>query len=175
MKKLVLSLLVLILTVFMANCATMQGPGEGLDYPLPTKKHKYVKTFTLKDAYLTTFVYEGKSIDDWTEGLEIFNTWRKNYPPTPEEAYNSAIEARKKQCPESTINLISKDSKSILYEVRTINCPPQPDQNSIMRILYGNTDVFVPAYTIKKKDIPRETRDEWIRILSEAYIMTYSK
>lgn len=175
MKKSGLRLLVLVITVFMANCATMQGPKEGLDYPLPTKKHKYVKTFTLKDAQLTVFVYEGKSIDDWTESLEIFNTWRKNYPPTPEEAYTSAIEARKKQCPETTINLISKDSKSILFEARTTNCPPQPDENSIIRILYGNTDVFIPRYTNKTKDIPKETRDEWIRVLSESYIMTYGK
>jgi len=121
---------------------------------------------------LTRIVWEGKSIDDWTEALEVFNTWRKKSPPTPEELYNSAIEHRIKVCPESTINVISKNASSMLYEIKTINCPSHPDEHSITRILYGKTNVFSLIYTNKIKDIPKETRDEWIGILSEAKIIT---
>lgn len=175
MKKMGLRLLVLIITGFMAGCATLPRKIEILDFPGSNKPHKYLKRFALNEGYLTRFVWEGKSINDWTEALEIFNASRKNYPPTPEEAYNFAIKHRKKMCPESSFNVISKDSSGILFEIKTINCPPHSDEYSITRILYGNTNVFDLIYTNKIKDIPKETRDEWIRILSESYITTNDK
>ncbi|MFX0204265.1 MAG: hypothetical protein ACFFCW_49845 [Candidatus Hodarchaeota archaeon] len=172
MKKMGLKLLVLVIIGFMSGCATLPRQAENLRFSRPNKEHKYAKTFTLKEGYLTRFVYEGKSIDDWTEALEAFNTLRKNYPPTLEGAYNFLIERRKKNCPESSFNVISKDSSSILYEIKTTNCPPHSDENSITRILYGNTNAFVLIYTNKIKSIPKEIRDEWIKIFSEAYITT---
>ncbi len=170
-KKAGLSLLVMFITCFIAGCATLPTEVETLSFTGP-KMHKYAKRFTLKEAYLTRLVWEGKSIDDWSEALEILNIWRKNYPPTPEEAYNFLIKDRKKLCPESTIKVISKNSSSILYEIKTVNCPPHHDENSITRILYGNTNVFILIYTKKTKDILKETREEWIKLLSEASITT---
>lgn len=163
------------------GCGPLNGQLETASYrppkgwPKGDRYAKYVKSFTItpQEAYLTRFVYEGESIDNWTEGLELFNTWKRNFPSTPEKAYNMLIDKRKKMCPEAKANVISQDNNSILYEVITINCPPHPDENSLNRILYGNTNVFHFIYTNKVRTLPTETRDDWIRVLSEAVIKTY--
>ncbi len=136
------------------------------------KEHKYFKEFDLKDAYVSRFVWEGESIDNWTEALEICNTWRKNLPPTPEGAYHLVMDIRKRMCPESTFSVINREASSMLYEIKTINCPAHPDEYSITRVLYGKSNVFSLIYTNKTKDLPRESREEWINILSGAIIKT---
>jgi hypothetical protein len=182
MKKMGLKLLVLVIIGFMVGCATSPRQVETVQFSLPKdfeakrlKEGKYVKTFALKKARITRFVLEGKSIDVWTEALELFNTGRKNFPPTPEEAYEHLMEDRQKICPESSFNVIGKDSSTILYEMKTINCSPYQDENSITRIIYGNTDVFMLIYTIKIRDIPKEKRDEWIKTLSAAHMVAIDK
>ncbi len=161
-------------TGLLFGCATLNRQVETVSFQFPKgdKHFKYVKEFDLKEAYLTRFVYEGESIENWTEALEIFNTWRKNFPPTPEKAYNMLIEKRIKMCPDAKANVIRQDNNSILYEIVTVNCHPHPDENSLNRILYGNSDIFQLIYTNKVRTLPAETRDEWIRILSEADIKT---
>ena len=119
-------------------------------------------------------VLEGKSISNWTEAWEILLLLRENYPRTPKKAFKSLIETEKASCPNATIKVkfISKDSSSILYEVKTINCPQHPDEISIRKLLYGNITVFYTIYTNKIKRIPKKTKNEWIRTLSEAKITT---
>jgi len=126
-------------------------------------------TFT-PPAYITLIVYEGESIDNWTEALEIIHTSKDNSPPTPEKAYNMQIEERINRCPEAKANVISQDNNSILYE--SFNCLSHPDENSLIRILYGNSDVFNLIYTNKVRTLSEETRNDWIRVLSEANIKT---
>jgi len=175
MKRLGLTLLWLTVLPMFVGSATVCGAAEHLMYKMPEgKKPKLVKEFTIKprESYLHLFVLEGEKIDNWAEALQVINTWRKNYPPTSEEAYNIFTEKGKKGCQNYTFNLISKDNNSVLYETLKYNCPPEPDQNSINRILYGNKDVFHLIYTNKVRNLPKETRDEWIRILTEAYIET---
>ena len=160
----------------MDGCATLSGPREYLrtrDMPMKEfSQYKYHKEFDFGNAYLTRFVYEGQSIEDWTEALEMFNTWKKNFPKSPEDAYKQQLEMRKKRCPEASFHVISQDNNSILYEINTVNCPPNPDEHSITRLLYGSTNVFSLIYTNKTKDLSEEIRERWVSILSEAYITT---
>ena len=168
----------LVIVAMIVGCAGLQKQaqaGERLNFNFPTDLGvpKFSKKFTIKpkEMYLTRLVLEGDSIDNWTEALEIVNTWRKNYPPTIDNAYQETFEGRIKQCPESAFSVISKDSSSILYEIKTVNCQPNPDENSLTRMLYGNSDVFVLIYTNKVKETSKERRDGWIKALSEAKII----
>lgn len=157
------------------GCATMGGPAEHITFSMPKDPQaKHVKEFTIqpREVYLTRFVMQGESIDNWTEALEVLNTWRKNYPATIDDAYKKAVDLRKKTCPESTFNVVSQDPNSILYEIKTVNCPPNLDENSLTRTLYGTRNVFILIYTNKTKEMPKEKRDEWIAILSGAKIET---
>lgn len=174
MLKKLYALVVLISASLLMGCGPLNRQAETTHFPMPKddKKPKYVNTFTITpgQAYLTRFVWEGESIDNWTESLEIFNTWKTNFPPTPEKAYNMLVEMRRKKCPEAKATVLNQDNNSITYEINTINCPPHPDENSLNRILYGNSQVFNYIYTNKITTLPTETRDEWLRILSGAVI-----
>jgi len=177
-KKLAAIVIGVLSACFLIGCGPMNRQIENVsfkppkDWPKDGKYAKFVNSFTIGqgEAYLTRFVYEGESIDNWTEGFEIFNTWKKNFPPTPERAYNMLIKKRRNMCPEAKSNILNQDNNSILYEIVTINCPPHPDENSIIRILYGNTNLFQLTYTNKVRTLPLEKRDDWIRVLSEATI-----
>jgi len=72
-------LIVLIVTCFMAGQMTGQRL-LAFYYPKNLSDN-------LKNAYLTRIIWEGKTIDDYTEIIEIYNTWRKNYPETVDQAY----------------------------------------------------------------------------------------
>lgn len=178
MRKFAPRIMFLCVAGMMVGCATLSGPRENLNFSMPkdssgeVRQHKYFKEFDFGNAYLMRFVFEGQSIDDWSEAMEVINTWKKNFPKSPEEAYKQVLEKRKKMCPEASFHVISQDNNSILYEIKTVNCPPHPDEHSITRLLYGRTDVFNLIYTNKTKDLPKETREEWIRILSDAWIRT---
>lgn len=174
MKKFALIIMFLCMAGIMVGCATLSGPRERLYYHMPIElsQHKYYKAFDFGNAYLTRLVFEGQSIDDWTEAFEIFNTWKKNYPKSPEDAYKQQLEMRKKMCTEASFHVISQDNNSILYEINTVNCPPNPDEHSITRLLYGRTNVFSLIYTNKTKDLSEEIRGKWVSILSEAIITT---
>ncbi len=168
------SLMLTLMIVLFVGCATTR-PAEHITFSIPKDgQPKHVKDYSIQpgEAYLTRFVWQGESIDNWTEALEVFNTWRRNFPPTVDDAYKKAIDLRKKKCPDSTFNIISQDASSILYEIRTTNCPPNPDENSLTRTIYGNNNVFSLIYTNKTKEMPKEKRDEWTTILSNARIET---
>lgn len=173
MKNLVMSVIFLVITGVMIGCATLYGPEEWLGFSLPKEKDvKFKKSFNSRNAYLTRFVWEGQAIDNWTEVLEVFNAWRGNYPSAIEDLYKLSIDTRNKKCPDSIFNVINQDPNSILYEIKTINCPPNPDEHSITKLLYGRDNFFELIYTNKTKDLSKETREEWVRILSEAAIKT---
>jgi hypothetical protein len=161
-----LSLLVL------CGCATSGGTVETVEFPFRSSgvPPKFVESFDIipRQVGVTRFVWEGESIDDWTEAVEIVNTWRKNNPATPKEALETLVEKRIAQCPEATHRLLHQDESSVLYELITINCPPHPDEHSITRLIYGRNEVFTVIYTNKVNPLSPSLRDEWIDILSRA-------
>jgi len=174
MKRIAGLLVMVAMISGLAGLQKQAQAGERINFKFPTDlgMPKYSKEFRIEpEGRLTRLVLEGDSIDNWTEALEIINTWRKNYPPTIDNAYQIHIEGLQKSCPESTVSVISKDSGSILFERKTVNCQPRPDENALTRILYGNSDVFLLVYTNKVKELPKEKRDGWIKALSEAKIV----
>lgn len=157
--------------IILGGCAGLGGPREHISFSAKMQP-KFVQGFPGQGYELARFVISGESITKWTEALETLNTLRKNYPPTIEAAYKAQLEIRKKKCPDSAFNIIQQDNTSILYEIRTANCPPNPDEHSLTRTLYGSTNVFSLIYTNKVKELPADKRDEWIKYLSGARIVT---
>ncbi len=157
--------------ILIAGCAGTGGPRESIRFSAKMTP-KFVKGFPGQTVELTRFVLEGKSIDEWTEALETINALRAAYPPTLETFYNKNMELRKKTCPDSAFNIISQDPNSILYELRTKNCSFFPDQHSLTRVMYGKTNVWVLIYTNTVAELPTDKREEWIRYLSQANLVT---
>jgi hypothetical protein len=153
------------------GCATSGGTVETVTFPPPGEAGpKFVKTFVVvpRQVELTRWVWDGASIDDWTEALEIVNSLRRNSPPTPAEAVRTLVDLRVARCPGATSRVLHQDESSVLYEVVTIDCPPHPDEHSINRLIYGPREVFSLIYTNKVNPLPLATRERWIDVLSRA-------
>jgi hypothetical protein len=153
------------------GCATSGGTVETVTFPRPGEVGpKFVQTFAVvpRQVEVTRWVWEGESIDDWTEALEVVNTLRRNSPPSPAEAVQTLVDLRLARCPGATSRVLHQDESSVLYEVVTIDCPPHPDEHSINRLIYGPKEVFNLIYTNKVNPLPLATRERWIDVLSRA-------
>ncbi len=164
-----LAFVIILISNFAIGCATVTERQENLRFSIPTQ-HLFVKEMKTPKVLITRFVLEGESIDQWTEAVEILNYLKKNLPQNPELMYASLKERREKRCPNTVTNIIKKDESSILYEMKTSNCPPNPDEHSITKILYGKINVFTLIYTAKVKELDAAKRDLWLNDLSSAYI-----
>jgi hypothetical protein len=160
---------IILIANFAIGCATVSGRQENLKFSIPTQP-LFVKEVKEAGLYVQRFVIEGESIDQWTEAVEILNFLKKNLPQNPELMYASLKEKREKCCPDTVTNIIEKDESSILYEMKTSNCPPNPDEHSITKILYGKINVFTLIYTAKVKELDAAKRDLCLNDLSSAYI-----
>ena len=161
----------LIFLILFIGCAGMGAPRDNLRFSAKVQP-KFVQGFPGKGYELTRFVLTGESIKEWTEAFETINTLRTYYPSTIEAYLKSNMDLRKKTCPESAFNVLKQDQTSILFEIRTTNCPPNPDEHSLTRTIFGNTNEFSIIYTNKVKELPSDKREEWIKYLSEASIVT---
>lgn len=149
------------------------GP-ERVTFPFPKDPGgpKFVddQSGSREDGALSRWVWNGESIDNWVEALEIVNVRRPDIPPALEEAFRAAVASRQSYCPGSTSRLISSDSTSILYEITTRYCLGHADEISLTRIIRTPTQVFSLIYTNKAPDRADAKRQDWIRVLSEAKI-----
>ncbi len=155
------------------GCATLHGSRDNVNLTMtPVREIKYAKDYNGYNYILTRFVFTGDSIDKWTEGMEQINVWKKDYPSTPEATFKLLSEKRKKRCPDSSSNIINQDAGSILFETRTANCAPNPDEHSITRVLYSKESIWILIYTHKVKELPAELRTQWVGNLSTATVVT---
>ena len=115
------------------------------------------------------FVWQGESVDRWSEALEVRSTWRADMPDTPVQAYRDAMQARLQACPETTGRVISRDAGSILYEISTVNCAGRPDELSLTRVIYGAQEVFSVVYN-HLASAPPSDHDEWLKVLAAARV-----
>ena len=157
--------------ITLVGCAGTGAPRENLRFSA-SMQPKFMQGFPGNGYELTRFVLRGDSINEWTEALETFNAQRRNFPATIDAYLKQSMDLRRKTCPDSLFNVIKQDQNSILFEIRTTNCPPNPDEHSLTRTLYGNTNVFSLIYTNKVKELPPDKREEWIKYLSDASIVT---
>jgi hypothetical protein len=153
------------------GCATSGGTMETVTFPRPGEVGpKFIETFVIvpRQVELTRWVWDGASIDDWTEALEIVNTLRRNSPSSPAEAVQTLVDLRMARCPGAMSRVLHQDEFSVLYEMVTIDCPPHPNEHSINRLIYGPREVFNLIYTNKVNPLPLATRERWIDVLSRA-------
>jgi hypothetical protein len=113
------------------------------------------------------YVIAGESVTEWTEVFDMAGTTkRKVIPQTVEEAYRERADTWKKECQESTSNIINQEQSSILFEIHAVNCPPNPYEARLIKVMFGTKNVVWLYYTNKIKELPPEKRDEWIKFMS---------
>jgi hypothetical protein len=169
--------LMILAIALLSGCGTV-GPAspheENLAFPLDMRDWQVGHSVENRSERTTKFVLKGEKIDNWTR-LVTMQTFKKSAvsAESVETTVNRMAKQMSARCPETVWNVIERgpNTNTILYEFRVQNCPPDPDQHEIARILDGKYNRFRIAYGAKVKTLPPEERDKWIKLLSKASIV----
>jgi hypothetical protein len=133
--------------------------------------------------------WEGWKVTDWKEGSGGSRTvtWRRKdatreSPPewvtyqilpkpdwdSPDTTMNKLKALIEQRCPGGVWHVIRQDASAILYEGKVANCPRDPDEVDIARIIYGEKEMVQLAYTAQATELSPAHRDEAIRLLMGA-------
>lgn len=117
---------------------------------------------------LTRFIIEGSSAEEWTESLEIMNTWKKNQPKDVSGWYEKFKLQEEASC-QSAWEILEELKKSMIFERQSESCPPFAAQHALYRVLYGKRNIFVLIAT-RKEGMDDETRGSWMSVLESAEV-----
>lgn len=134
----------------------------------PTRWKLRQNTQLPKQYYIAEYVREVDDINNWKELLTIQHFLPSWGALSPNDAYNKLKAIRDKECP-GVIKwkVISSDQKGIVYEWHASPCSGWPELHEIARIIYGENARVRIAYTVKRYEMPPETRTEWISRFTE--------
>ena len=79
------------------------------------------------------------------------------------------------RCPGGVWHVIRQEASDILYEGKVANCPHDPDEVEIGRIIYGDNEMVQLAYTAQVTELTPAQREEAIRLLMGARIESSSE
>jgi hypothetical protein len=138
-----------------AEAKAAAGPNDWVQVSGATNEGRYV---------LRNYVHKGESAAHWTELVTYLNT------PKPEESpadfMNRAKAAMLTVCPAATFAVLNQSDSEITYESRAAKCPQLGDQDEIVRVIYGQLNMFQISYTAKTADIPAAKRADMVKLLS---------
>ena len=118
---------------------------------------------------LAEFVPPDESISNWSRLLTIQFIEQKGVsPPVVMDQLRAAMQSR---CPDSPWQVIQQDPTSVLYEWSITHCGNNPDEHEIARLLKGNDGIQRVAFTRKGAELAPSEREQWIRALSEVYVV----
>jgi hypothetical protein len=118
---------------------------------------------------LAEFVPPDESIDNWSRLLTIQFIEQKGVSPgVVMDQLRTAMQVR---CPDSPWQVIQQDSTSVLYEWSIAHCGSNPDEHEIARLLKGNDGIQRVAFTQKGLELASAEREQWVKILSDAYVV----
>ena len=113
------------------------------------------------------FVLPGERVESWRE-LVRFQFFGDPTFPSPQAAMDELRTQMKQRCRNTVWNVLRQDEESVLYEWRIWDCPGQPDQHEIARLLRVKEGTHRIAYVAMAKEILPSRRDQWIDLLWQA-------
>ncbi len=117
---------------------------------------------------LQRFVVQGTSGVEWTEALEVLNTWRDDHPRKVAGWYARFKKQSDATCP-GQWTVIAEDKTSLTFERITGACAEHEAQHAVYRVLYGEEQVFTLVAT-RKGGMDEVTRANWLTLLATAKI-----
>jgi hypothetical protein len=119
-----------------------------------------------EDKYVV-YGYVRKSEDaaHWSELVTYMNT------PRPDELPLAFMNRQKahleKKCPGATLTLVKQRDSEITYESKVAKCGQLGDQDEIVRVIYGQVNLFRLSYTARSADMQATRRTDALKLLSE--------
>jgi hypothetical protein len=128
-----------------------------------------------KRSTILEFIREGDDINSWKE-LVTYQNYERDGKASPEEMLNRLKANHERECPGTTEwNVIDKNESRVLYEWHAKPCLGWPEQSEIATIVVGRDNVFFLHYAAKVHELAPETREQWIKTLSAAAILSKQK
>ena len=123
-------------------------------------------------ARLVEFVQPGETVDNWTELVTIQTFNKRVDRGSIDDFLKNYREEVASRCPGSSVDVIRRESNSLLYESKIANCPTGPDEQNIGRLLDGHANRFLITYAVRSpKSMTEGRRSTWIDNLSTMSIM----
>lgn len=139
-----------------AEAKAAAGPNDWVQVSDATQEGRYV---------LRNYVHKGESAANWTELVTYLNTPKPDESPV--DFMNRAKAAMLKACPAATFAVLNQSDSEITYESKAAKCPQLGEQDAIVRVIYGQLNMFQISYTAKTADIPAAKRADMVKLLSE--------
>jgi len=79
-----------------------------------------------------------------------------------------------KKCSGAGWQIMSQAESEIVYESKVASCPGVGDQDEIVRVIYGQANMFRISYTSKVKEMPPAQRVDALKLLSEFQVQQKS-
>jgi hypothetical protein len=159
---------VLLSVIALSGCATSLETAN-LQLPDGAGKWKAAGGSERRGQTIAEFVPRDESVDNWSQLLTIqFIEQRGVSPLMVMDQLKSKMQSR---CPGSMWRIIQQDSLSVLYEWSIASCGGNPDQHEIARLLKGNDGIQRVAIATKSADFSPSDREQWVRVLFEAYVV----
>jgi hypothetical protein len=111
-------------------------------------------------------VVQGRSIGDWTEGLEIITRLHARNLANPRE-WLGEMQSRLPRGCSAEVTVISEDAASLTFERRLTGCPPVMAQSGLYRIVAGRRSLFLLG-ALYKGEMPADMRSRWLELLASA-------
>jgi len=118
------------------------------------------------------YVKKGQTGTTWDSLVTYLNTVR------PDESIMDFMNRQKgimeKKCSGTGWQILSQAESEIVYESKVASCPGVGDQDEIVRVIYGQANMFRISYTSKVKEMPPAQRVDALKLLSEFQVQQKS-
>lgn len=120
---------------------------------------------------LREYVLKDETVNNWGELVTAQALFGLQAKVNAEGYASSFILGLKKVCPDLVWKALKKSPNDVLMEWEIKSCPGQNDQYEIDRIISGENAIYIIHYATKRVPISPETRDKWIRIMSQVALL----
>ena len=122
---------------------------------------------------LVEMVRPPETVEDWTElvTVQTFNKRAVDWGDLDAflTLHRDEVE---KRCPGSSLEIRARDSKSLLYEHRIVNCAQGAPETSMGRVLDGDDNRFMLQYAVRSPlELDEARRTEWTAKLQDVRIV----
>ena len=118
------------------------------------------------------YVKKGQTGTTWDSLVTYLNTVR------PDESIMDFMNRQKgimeKKCSGAGWQILSQAESEIVYESKVASCSGVGDQDEIVRVIYGEANMFQISYTSKVKEMPPAQRVDALKLLSEFQVQQKS-
>jgi len=122
-----------------------------------------------EDKYVVYgYVHKGEDSTHWRKFFSYMNGPRPDEPPLA-FMVRQKLNLEKK-CPGASFAVAKESETEITYESKVAKCPPLGDQDEIVRVIYGQLNLFRLSYTVHSTEMSAQQRADALKLLSEFHL-----